>query len=618
MEFLRDRSFRRLSWYILGVVVLLFLGEFLLIRNSISNYRQAEARRDLARRVQLEKQDLAIATKRLSEKNADLTNAIATRIDRINHHLNLLKDGGHVDGANVSISALSRLPMITFRNADESWKNYSANIMVLLTQDAQIDTTIVVQPDAADTLNQSPYTTQIQYANPRYRTAATLLESQAATVSSWLQKLLADVDDEATAAYSSLSGVLSWLLIVDVILFIALVFLFNWKVITPINKLAGSLASRTADDNPAPNEIGNLSKTANDLLIQLEDASVFVAQIGEGKLDSAYTQRASANGNTNNSLAEALIGMQEKLRLMNEEEKKRQWATEGLTRFVDILRSSDDNISRLGDQIIAALVKYTNSNQGGLYILNDDDEKQKYLELVSMFAFDTKKFQKQKIRLGEGILGQTFLEKETTLLTEIPEDYVKITSGLGDGGPKAILMVPLKVDQNVYGMVELATFGEYQPHEISFVEKLGETIASTLASVKAAQKNRTLIEQFQEQTEIMRAQEEEMRQNMEELTATQEEMSRKERDYLERIRELENSNNTNASTILELQHTKDELAELRKKHTSTIEELQRKLDEKPPRADDWAVAEEVERTLRTNLEALKITREELARNRGKN
>jgi PAS domain-containing protein len=82
------------------------------------------------------------------------------------------------------------------------------------------------------------------------------------------------------------------------------------------------------------------------------------------------------------------------------------------------------------------------------------------------------------------------------------------------------------MDREVYGIVELATFKEFLPHEINFVEKLGETIASTLSSVKINQKNRKLLEQFKEQAEQMRAQEEEMRQNMEELTATQEGMQR--------------------------------------------------------------------------------------------
>lgn len=158
---------------------------------------------------------------------------------------------------------------------------------------------------------------------------------------------------------------------------------------------------------------------------------------------------------------------------------------------------------------------------------------------MSLFAFDVKKHETRKIKLGEGILGQTFLEKQTTYLRSVPEEYVRITSGLGEGSPTSLLVVPLKIDQDVFGVVELASFNPYPEHVIRFVERLGETIASTVATVRAAQRNRELLEEARHATEMMRSQEEEMRQNMEELQATQEEMARKERDYLARIAELE-------------------------------------------------------------------------------
>jgi hypothetical protein len=208
--------------------------------------------------------------------------------------------------------------------------------------------------------------------------------------------------------------------------------------------------------------------------------------------------------------------MQHKLRALNDEEQKRKWANEGLARFVDILRTSASNLHQLGDKIISALVHYTGSNQGGLYVLNDDDPRQPCLELISLFAFNIKKHQQQKVKPGEGLLGQTFLEKETVYLKQLPEDYVRITSGLGDANPRTLLIVPLKIDDTVYGLVELASFREYQPHEIAFVEKLGESIASTLASVKAAQNNRKLLEESRLTTEAMRAQEEEMQRVMKE------------------------------------------------------------------------------------------------------
>jgi putative methionine-R-sulfoxide reductase with GAF domain len=257
------------------------------------------------------------------------------------------------------------------------------------------------------------------------------------------------------------------------------------------------------------------------------------------------------------------------------------------------------------------LVQYTHSNQGGLYLLNEEDPNDKHLQLTALFAFDIKKFEQQKIKLGQGILGQTFLEKETTYLSEVPEEYIRITSGLGDATPKAILMVPLKVDTQVYGIIELASFNAYMPHEIAFVEKLSESIAATLASVTAAQKNRQLIEQFQEQTEVMRAQEEEMRQNMEEMQATQEEVSRKEKNYLARIAELEAQPKSTAHRA-EIEALKAAWLEKEKAYQQETEALQGKLAH-APRADDWELAVAVEQALQVNLQALQITQAELDR-----
>src|SRR5690606_9443071 len=226
----------------------------------------------------------------------------------------------------------------------------------------------------------------------------------------------------------------------------------------------------------------------------------------------------------------------------------------------------------------------------------------------SLFAFDIKKHQRQRLKLGEGLLGQAFLERETTLLTEIPEEYIRITSGLGMANPRALLMVPLKVDETAYGIVELASFRNYEQHEIAFVERLAETIASTVASVKAAQKNRVLIEQFQTQTEQMHAQEEEMRQNMEELQATQEELARKEKDYISAIQELEQKVQ-DAAGGEELSRPTEELQMQKENYEKEIRDLRAKLDEITKAGGDWSVAEELAQMLKVQRDALRITQE---------
>ncbi|MFN3841621.1 MAG: GAF domain-containing protein, partial [Cyclobacteriaceae bacterium] len=175
----------------------------------------------------------------------------------------------------------------------------------------------------------------------------------------------------------------------------------------------------------------------------------------------------------------------------------------------------------------------------GLFLLNDDEENNSFLELVSAYAFERKKFITKRVEIGQGLVGQCYLEADRIFLARLPEAYVHITSGLGSATPTCLLLVPLKANEKVHGVLELASFKRLEEHEIQVIEKFAESIASTVATVKSSESTRLLLERTQQQAEEMRAQEEEMRQNMEELSATQEEMARKEKEYIRRIRELE-------------------------------------------------------------------------------
>jgi PAS domain S-box-containing protein len=229
------------------------------------------------------------------------------------------------------------------------------------------------------------------------------------------------------------------------------------------------------------------------------------------------------------TMGNTLISMRDKLKANAEEDRKRNWSTSGLAQIGELLRTSFTTTQDLFDSIIKFVVKYTKSNQGGLFLLNEENASQKLLELVACYAYERKKFLNKTIDVGEGLVGQSFLEAQSIYLVEVPEDYVAITSSLGSAKPNALLVMPLKVNGKVFGILELATFGKYEPHEIELVEKLAESIASTISTVKINESTRILLEKTQQQTEEMRAQEEEMRQNMEELEATQEEMRRKEK-----------------------------------------------------------------------------------------
>jgi hypothetical protein len=264
---------------------------------------------------------------------------------------------------------------------------------------------------------------------------------------------------------------------------------------------------------------------------RITSLSEFIQAISAGKFDHHM--------NLTDELGEKLIDMRNNLKANSENEQRRIWASTGMAQIGDILRSNYSVVSELYDRILKFVVNYSKSNQGSLFILNDEDANNQFLELVATFAFDRKKFLEKKIGIGDGLTGQCYLEGQTIFMTDIPQDYIKITSGLGEANPSALIIVPLKINEKIYGILELAAFHTYGKHEVELIEKFAESVASTISSVKVNERTRILLEQTQQQAEEMRAQEEEMRQNMEELSATQEEMSRKEREYVNRIKELE-------------------------------------------------------------------------------
>jgi GAF domain-containing protein len=164
--------------------------------------------------------------------------------------------------------------------------------------------------------------------------------------------------------------------------------------------------------------------------------------------------------------------------------------------------------------------------------------------MVSCYAYDKKKYIDKKLHVGQGLVGQAVMEKDTIYITHIPANYVQITSGLGEATPRSVIIVPLKTNDHVMGAIEVASFEKLEKHEIEFLEKLTESIAASIGSIRTNERTREMVNQLQQQTEQMRSQEEEMRQNMEELSATQEEMIRKEQEYISRIRSLETTTNT--------------------------------------------------------------------------
>jgi len=324
----------------------------------------------------------------------------------------------------------------------------------------------------------------------------------------------------------------------------------NRTIIKPlrnVNKAArlasiGDLSGKVESDSS--DEIGEIGNYLDKIIQNQMKLVEFSEQIGDGNFNVEYEVLSDKD-----KLGTTFTGMRDKLQKVAAEDMRRNWSSEGLARFGQILRDENDDVQGASDKLLSHLIQQLGANQGFIFLINDSDPESSFLELVSAYAWERKKHMSRRIEIGEGLVGQTAIEKATTYITDVPEDYIKITSGLGDASPRSILIVPLLFNTEIFGIIELASFKTYEKFEIEFVEKLAEIIASSISRVKSNEQTQKLLRESQKLTEELRAQEEEMRQNIEEMNATQEEMQLRE---VERIGIFTAINNTLATVEFDM------------------------------------------------------------------
>jgi methyl-accepting chemotaxis protein len=363
-----------------------------------------------------------------------------------------------------------------------------------------------------------------------------------ATQQSKVQQAMLDMDESFYwfQEYIIITGL--FLVIATIIIAVIII----RALVRPVNKIRNLLSDMSKGILPdhtvevRSDEIGDMSVALNSVIEGLKATSGFSQEIGKGNFDAEFEPLSEED-----ILGQSLINMRNNLKKAAEEEEKRKkedsqrtWAAQGLAKFSDLLRQNNDNMEELSYSIVSNLVKYLDANQGGLFIINDEDNSDIFVELTACYAYDRKKFMEKRIEIGEGLIGRSIQEGETIFMTDIPEDYINITSGLGNENPSCLIIVPLKLNEQIYGVIEIASFKVFEKYQVEFIEKVGESIASTISSVKINIRTTALLEQTRQQAEEMSAQEEEMRQNIEELQATQEESARREAELQKALEEL--------------------------------------------------------------------------------
>lgn len=321
--------------------------------------------------------------------------------------------------------------------------------------------------------------------------------------------------------------------------------LFSRYLVSPIHNLKGTLDLVGKGVLPdkvemkSKDEVGLMANTVNDLVQALKRTASFANKIGEGDFDAKFEPLSD-----DDALGMSLIAMRDNLIEADKRDTERNWIVTGVAEIGEILRMHD-NLEELGDDVIKFIINKISAIQGAFYVVEEDEEKDFYeIQMKSSYAYNRKKHLQTKFAFAHGLVGQAAAEKDTVMRTEIPEEYVTISSGLlGDQKPTCILIVPLITNEKVYGVLEFAGFEQFDDSHVKFVEELSLILARTVFNIKVNERTRVLLEESQTMSNELQEKQEVLSQNAEEMQATQEELTRSNARLEEQIEEVNKTQN---------------------------------------------------------------------------
>jgi GAF domain-containing protein len=250
---------------------------------------------------------------------------------------------------------------------------------------------------------------------------------------------------------------------------------------------------------------------------------------------------------------ETMVMQNREIKIREREDAEHRWYNKGLAEFSELVSRRKENIEQLCEEVIRKLVRYMEVNQGAIFLLNEEEENGEILELIAGYGLPLERMENNRFSTGEGEVGACYKESETRLISDVPQGYTSITSGLGEEVPKYLLLVPLAFDEIKLGVIEIATFKKPKHFEVEFVEKLSENIASTVSTTRASLKVNKMLVSSRKQAEEMSAHEQELEQKIEELNMLQEEASQREDELIKMAEEYESEKEGLLMKISELE-----------------------------------------------------------------
>ena len=181
-------------------------------------------------------------------------------------------------------------------------------------------------------------------------------------------------------------------------------------------------------------------------------------------------------------IAKSIGKMQNVLRDARDETNRLNWLKTGVVRVNKVVLGQMD-ITTLASKVINEIADYLDAKVGAIYITNEVGSALE-LSLIGSFAYTHRKNLSSQFKLGEGLVGQSALERKQILLDNVPEDYIRISSGLGDTVPRNICVTPMLFEQTLEGVLEIGTLVPLKPIELEYLRLVIEAVAMAFEIAK--------------------------------------------------------------------------------------------------------------------------------------
>ncbi|MEY2569538.1 MAG: hypothetical protein QOE35_4067, partial [Actinomycetota bacterium] len=282
----------------------------------------------------------------------------------------------------------------------------------------------------------------------------------------------------------------------------------------------------------------NVNQLAATLTTQLRAIAEVSTAVTQGDLTRSITVEAQGEVA---ELKDNINQMIANLRDTTQANAEQDWLKTNLARISGLMQGQRDllTVARL---IMSELTPTVAAQHGAFFMAESEDEDSNELRLIASYGYKARKTVSNKFKFGEALVGQAALEKKTILLTEAPNDYIKISSGLGEGAPVNVIVVPILFEDQVLAVIELGSFRPFSEVNQSFLDQLTESLGVVLNTIIANMRTEELLQQSQRLTGELQSQSEELQTQQEELQQRNEELEEKAALLAEQNRDIEVKN----------------------------------------------------------------------------